>query len=320
MIMGMMAWIFATALSLRQNPGVAIVPDRTVVLEANPDATFADISDFAVERDGGVLIADGWRTQGVYRFDAAGRFRGRVGLKGQGPGEYQAPVSVAVDAAGEIYVYDSANSRALVYDPGGRFRRALAFESARAYYLRVNGAGGIYLYNGTSMRGSRHPTIFRYGPDGGALLGSFSDISKDVAAVHFSVIRNGLLVGPDGAVYEMNPLEYVVRKFDPSGKPLATFPSPGRPRENGRIELNGPFMALGRLIVTRREERVDVFSTDGRPLAEGLEMPLRILGADSDRIYALDEEGDQVRIVIFRIAESPRAHSPEGTSRPAFSR
>jgi len=52
-----------------------------------------------------------------------GRFISKFGGRGRGPGEFNFPTHVGVDAAGCIYVTDSMNHRIQVFDANGRFLR-----------------------------------------------------------------------------------------------------------------------------------------------------------------------------------------------------
>ena len=80
------------------------------------DGEFKGPADVAVDGAGNVYVADQANNR-VQRFDSAGAFRSRLGANGgdgtpgAGPGEFDGPGSIAVDAAGYIYVLDDFNSR-----------------------------------------------------------------------------------------------------------------------------------------------------------------------------------------------------------------
>jgi len=70
-----------------------------------------------------LFIADSQRHQ-VVVFDVRGKFISKFGRRGGGPGEFNFPTHVNVDAAGRIYVTDSLNHRIQIFDANGQFLRA----------------------------------------------------------------------------------------------------------------------------------------------------------------------------------------------------
>jgi len=70
-----------------------------------------------------LFIADSQRHQ-VAVFDVHGKFMSNFGRRGGGPGEFNFPTHVNVDAAGRIYVTDSLNRRIQIFDENGQFLRA----------------------------------------------------------------------------------------------------------------------------------------------------------------------------------------------------
>jgi len=80
------------------------------------DGEFDSPGDLAIDGAGNVYVADSGNNR-VQRFEADGKFSGRFGANGgdgtigAGPGEFNQPSSVAVDADGYIYVLDTFNSR-----------------------------------------------------------------------------------------------------------------------------------------------------------------------------------------------------------------
>jgi len=64
---------------------------------------------------------------GILKFDRAGKFLGKIGTKGRGPGEYLSASSFTVDdLTGNVYILE-APSKIKVYSPTGRFIRDYVF-------------------------------------------------------------------------------------------------------------------------------------------------------------------------------------------------
>ena len=70
-----------------------------------------------------LFVADSQRHQ-IVLFDVSGKFISKFGRRGSGPGEFNFPTHISVDAAGSVYVTDSLNDRIQVFDANGHFQRA----------------------------------------------------------------------------------------------------------------------------------------------------------------------------------------------------
>lgn len=96
--------------------------DVVIPPEAEGEVRFTDVSPWEVgaDREGRVYVLD---TAGgrVVVFGRSGRFIGRVGRPGQGPGELSEPTALAVSTDGDVAVYD--------YAAGGIARWGAAGES-----------------------------------------------------------------------------------------------------------------------------------------------------------------------------------------------
>ena len=103
-------------------------PDGTLLLvlgEARvpgADRThFNKPTDVAVLPDGSFYVSDGYGNTRVVKFSAAGEFEFEWGRPGTGPGEFDLPHAVDVDASGNVYVADRSNARVQVFDGSGKF-------------------------------------------------------------------------------------------------------------------------------------------------------------------------------------------------------
>jgi DNA-binding beta-propeller fold protein YncE len=84
--------------------------------------TFNGLADLAVAKNGNIFIADGeGPNTRVVKLARDGKFIQWWGGKGTGPGQFNVPHSIAVDAKGRIYVADRSNNRIQIFDPAGKF-------------------------------------------------------------------------------------------------------------------------------------------------------------------------------------------------------
>ena len=87
-------------------------------VEADADAAFGFIADVAVDGAGRVYVADPTAAQ-ILVFDAAGGLLRRIGRRGEGPGEFQAPIEMAVGSGDTLRVFDNALWRVASFDSAG---------------------------------------------------------------------------------------------------------------------------------------------------------------------------------------------------------
>lgn len=94
-----------------------------------------DVSEVAVADDGAVYISRQAECD-VLMFDDQGRQIGRFGRRGQGPGEFQVPMSVHVDD-GHVYVLDIQLNAVNVFGRDGEFEKRLDLPMRNAEYLKT---------------------------------------------------------------------------------------------------------------------------------------------------------------------------------------
>jgi len=83
---------------------------------------FNGMADLAVAKNGQIFIADGeGPNTRVVEFSRDGKFVRWWGGKGNGPGEFNVPHSIAIDAKGRLYVADRSNNRIQIFDQSGKF-------------------------------------------------------------------------------------------------------------------------------------------------------------------------------------------------------
>jgi peptidylamidoglycolate lyase len=165
------------------------------------DATHFDKpTDIAFASDGSIYVSDGYGNNRVAKFAPDGKFLVDWGHKGQGPGEFDLPHSVAVDAHGLVYVADRSNSRIQVFDASGKFLKMWSSpELGRPWSLTVGPDNLLYVVDGGDLKPAP--------PDRGQVLKL--DLSGKILA-KWSRFGNydgqiywghDIAVGKDGAVY-----------------------------------------------------------------------------------------------------------------------
>ena len=87
-----------------------------------PGDNFNQPLDVAWDAAGNIYIPDGYGNARVAKFDKNGKFIKSWGATGSGPGQFNTPHSIAVDAKGMVYVADMGNSRIQVFDADGNYK------------------------------------------------------------------------------------------------------------------------------------------------------------------------------------------------------
>jgi DNA-binding beta-propeller fold protein YncE len=89
------------------------------------DGWFRQVTDIAWDSDGNGYISDGYINSRVAKVAPDGTWLGSFGTPGSGPGQFNTPHSIAVDANNNIYVADRGNGRIQVFDTSGKFLRQI---------------------------------------------------------------------------------------------------------------------------------------------------------------------------------------------------
>jgi hypothetical protein len=92
------------------------------------DGMFRQVTDMAWDADGNAYISDGYINSRVAKFDKDGNWLKSWGEPGGGPGQFNTPHSIAVDAQGRVYVADRGNRRIQVFDSEGTFLRQITID------------------------------------------------------------------------------------------------------------------------------------------------------------------------------------------------
>jgi len=78
-------------------------------------------TDVGFAANGDIYVSDGYANPRVVKFSRDGKFLLEWGTRGNGPGEFQLPHNLVVDAQDRVYVTDRDNQRVQVFDANGKF-------------------------------------------------------------------------------------------------------------------------------------------------------------------------------------------------------
>lgn len=92
------------------------------------DGMFRQVTDVAWDGEENAYISDGYINSRVAKVDKSGDWLMSWGEPGTGPGQFNTPHSIAVDAQGNVYVADRGNRRIQVFDGSGKFLRQITID------------------------------------------------------------------------------------------------------------------------------------------------------------------------------------------------
>jgi streptogramin lyase len=89
------------------------------------DGRFRQVTDVTWDPAGNTYISDGYINSRIAKADKNGNWLKSWGDRGNKPGEFNTPHSIAADAQGNIYVADRGNRRIQVFDGEGKLLREI---------------------------------------------------------------------------------------------------------------------------------------------------------------------------------------------------
>ena len=163
-------------------------------------AHFNKPTDVAFGTDGSVYVSDGYGNSRVAKFSAEGKFLLDWGHKGQGPGEFDLPHNVAVDAQGRVYVADRMNVRIQIFDANGKFLNMWkSDELGRPWGLAIGPDGLLYMVDGGDLKPGPpdRGRILKLDLNG-KILAKWSRFGNYDGQIYWG---HDIALGKDGAVY-----------------------------------------------------------------------------------------------------------------------
>jgi DNA-binding beta-propeller fold protein YncE len=129
------------------------------------DGMFRQVTDMAWDAAGNTYISDGYINSRVAKYDKEGNWVKSWGEPGRGPGQFNTPHSIAVDAGGNVYVADRGNRRIQVFDGDGNFLRQITIDVPVPADARPAIGSKPNATNGTMAPGSPWTVCITPGPN-----------------------------------------------------------------------------------------------------------------------------------------------------------
>ncbi len=175
---------------------------------------FGGPAGVAVAPDGSFYVSDGYVNSRVAKFSQKGEFLFDWGKKGSGPGEFDLPHNIALDAEGRVYVADRTNARIQVFTSDGKFlAQWKSPDLGRPWAAAVGADGYLYVVDGGDLKPVPPDQSHLLKLDlTGKIVEQWSSFGNYDGQIYWG---HDIAVGGDGAVYVGDILGRRVQKFVP---------------------------------------------------------------------------------------------------------
>jgi hypothetical protein len=164
----------------------------------NKPYSFSRPTDVGWDAQGNIFVTDGYGDDRVVKFDKNGRFLKSAGTAGTGADQLRLPHTMAMDAAGNIYIGDRSNARVQVWDNDLK-PKAVYDQVGSPWAVCISPGPHQYLFvsnsvpdNGDSRAAAQTGEIYKMELDG-TIVGKFGKAGKalkEFSTVHEIDCRN----------------------------------------------------------------------------------------------------------------------------------
>jgi peptidylamidoglycolate lyase len=176
----------------------------------NDSSHFNRPTEVAVKPDGSFYVSDGYGNTRVLKFASDGKFQFQWGTKGKGPGQFDLPHGITLDAHGRVLVVDRQNARIQVFDGDGKY---LAQWKGPPFVLPMDIAistdGNAFVVD-VGENGDKDRSGVWIISHAGDVIGHFGRYGNYDGQF---LVAHGVAVGKDGAVYVADFTGRRVQKF-----------------------------------------------------------------------------------------------------------
>lgn len=171
-----------------------------------------------------MLASDEWviidaSMRDAFRFDAAGRFRGSLGRRGSGPGEFSEPSFAFRTLADTTFVLDGALARLSVFDARGRLVDDRRWSGGGPTQVMTSVEGGFVVPGRYPTRSSFGHPLHRFS-QAGELRASFGSPRGETVRREDDtpILRVPARSDPDGGFWTVNARQPALQRWDRQGR------------------------------------------------------------------------------------------------------
>jgi len=191
-----------------------------VTNEKGTDQTHLNLpSGIAILHNGNIIVTDGYGNNRVVMYDKTGKFIKQVGKggggpadKGTGPGEWNLPHKIAVDADENLYIIDREGHRVEVFDKNLTYIREIHVPGWNPWDINISRKGTDGVAFVADHAGER---VHKIQLKDGKVLATWGSMGWGPGQFDWV---HGIVVDSQGAVYAADTYGQRIQKFVPSAR------------------------------------------------------------------------------------------------------
>ncbi len=186
--------------------------EENLVIEGGEGRSFSSVFGITTDRSGNIYVADSEQKR-ILKFDEAGAFQASVGSDGVGPTQFRAPVDMALDDDGRLFVVDSDLDRVTVFNPDLSFADIWQTQVSKPRRIRIDAEGNLLIFVLT-----QHDLIYKFTPNGEPITKFYNPMEtlrRTGTLKEFIAYSDAAMeTTEDGYVIVSSRHPYWIRKFD----------------------------------------------------------------------------------------------------------
>jgi len=243
-----------------RNPELSIEYVKNIgnIESLNENVLFYMPADIAFDNKDNIYILDSGNHR-IQKFDANGKYLATFGRQGEGPGEFQYPMSLDINSEGYLYISDPQNQRIQILKPNGAEFTTIPMHETPAgksklfrsgQMLMAEGQGFISFGTEDEGKNKELPKLLKVLDSEGKVSIDFGDkrdykdflLNRMGNQIHFAIDKNDF-------IYIAFDYQNRIEKYSPEGKLLWRADRPlnydtDKPKNKGSRKASGGRVSL----------------------------------------------------------------------------
>lgn len=284
--------------------------EKIITLEGRKDSFVSSVYSTKITSSGDILIIsmNSGKTD-VLIFDKNGKFIKTLGRKGNGPGEYLKPVSLAEDSDGNIYLVDTDSRKIHIYNNKYIYRESINYYCLNRF-IHLDSKKNMYLYLGVPIPEIQpFYCIVKYNRNG-KKLAEFASLPEEVNKQKYFIFSDCIAIDNSDNIFESNAYMPYVRKYTSNGEIIKDFGEKyvrlvNRTDKKGNSyefprSVRSLLIHNGIIIMAFDDNKMDCYDLEGNLLNKNLKFSNEIVYANDRAIYFIEHNKNMDNPIIYK--------------------